>query len=104
MKNKNLLSKNLDFFYRDMEPKREQIAKNEKMRPQIDLEFQQNEIKKLSKKTTSKCLAVVYTEKKHTLPNRKFGNSKNFFFGVNDSIKQLLLNFSIDTSGCRKYE
>ena len=46
MKSKNVLAKKLDLFYQDIQPKRQQIAKNEKMRLQTDLEFQQNEIKK----------------------------------------------------------
>ena len=50
MKSKNLLSRKLEFFYRDIQPKREQIAKNEKVRLQTNLEFRQNEIKKLKKK------------------------------------------------------
>ena len=50
MKSKNLLSKKLELFYRDIQPKREQIAKNKKMRLQTDLEFRQNEIKKFNKK------------------------------------------------------
>ena len=32
-------------FYSDIQPKRQQVAKNERMRLQVDLEFQQNEIK-----------------------------------------------------------
>ena len=46
MKSKNVLAKKLDLFYQDIQPKRQQIAKNENMRLQTDLEFQQNEIKK----------------------------------------------------------
>ena len=71
-------------------PKKEQLQKKEKIKLQIDLESRQNEIKKLNKKYNIKMFTVVYVEKKHTLPNRK-----NFFFGVNDCITQLLLNFSI---------
>ena len=50
MKNKNLLSKKLELFYRDIQPKREQIAKKKNMRLQTDLELPQNDIKKLNKK------------------------------------------------------
>ena len=50
MKSKNLLSRKSELFYQDIQPKREQIAKNEKMRLETDLEFQQNEIKELNKK------------------------------------------------------
>ena len=35
-----------------------------------------------------KCLAVVYVKEKHTPPKKKLENSKNFFFKVNDYIKQ----------------
>ena len=41
----------MEQFYRDIQPKRHQVEKNpERMRLQTDLEFQQNEIKKLNKK------------------------------------------------------
>ena len=50
MKSRNLLARKLELFYRDIQPKREQIAKNKKMRLQTDLEFRQNDIKKLNKK------------------------------------------------------
>ena len=50
MKSRNLLARKLELFYRDIQPKREQIAKHEKMRLQTDLEFRQNEIRKLNQK------------------------------------------------------
>ena len=37
-------------FYSDIQSKRQQVAKNERMRLQVDLEFQQNEIKRLNEK------------------------------------------------------
>ena len=89
------LSRNLELFYRDIQPKTEQTAKYEKMRLQTDLEFRQNEIKKLNKNLTLKCLAAKYLEEKHTLPNRKLEKSENFFSEVNDCINELLLNVSI---------
>ena len=49
MKSRSLLARKLELFYRYVQPKREQIAKHEKMRLQTDLEFRQNEIKKLNK-------------------------------------------------------
>ena len=45
-KRSNLLQK-LELFYKEIESKH---IKNERMRLQTDLEFQQNEIKKLNKK------------------------------------------------------
>ena len=50
MKNRHLLAQKMDFFYCNIQPKRQQIAKNEKMRLQVDFEFQRNEIKRLNKK------------------------------------------------------
>ena len=50
MKSKNVLSKKLALFYRDIQQKIEQVAKNAKMRLQKDLELVQNEIKKINKK------------------------------------------------------
>ena len=44
MKSRNLLAKKLELFYQGIQPKRQQITKNEKMKLQTDLEFQQNEI------------------------------------------------------------
>ena len=48
IKKRNLLKKNMELFYEDISDKRSQNKK--KMRLQTDLEFQQNEIKKLNKK------------------------------------------------------
>ena len=42
MKNKNLLAKKLELFYQDIDSKRKQIASEDKMRLQTDLEFNQN--------------------------------------------------------------
>ena len=52
MKKRNLLKKKMEEFYEEVSQKRK-----EKMHLQTDLEFQQNEIKKLNKNTTLKCLA-----------------------------------------------
>ena len=48
MKSRNLLARKLKHFYRDIQPKIEQIAKNERMRLQTDSEFWQSKIKKLN--------------------------------------------------------
>ena len=40
----------MELFYRDFQQKREQIAENTTMRLQTDLEFEENEIKKINKK------------------------------------------------------
>ena len=45
MKNRTFLSKKLEIFYKDIEPKREKVSDEEKMRIQTDFQFQQNEIR-----------------------------------------------------------
>ena len=47
MRKKSNLVQKMEFFYQKIEQKRNQ---KEKMRLQVDLEFQQNEIKKLNQK------------------------------------------------------
>ena len=47
MRKRSNLSQILELFYKEIESKR---IKNERMRLQTNLEFQQNEIKKLNKK------------------------------------------------------
>ena len=47
MRKKSNLVQKMEFFYKKIEQKRNQ---KEKMRLQVDLEFQQNEIKKLNQK------------------------------------------------------
>ena len=50
MKNKNSLAKKLEIFYQQIDSKRKQIASEDKMRLQTDLEFNQNKIKQLNKR------------------------------------------------------
>ena len=50
MKNRHLLAPKIELFYCDIQSKRQQIAKNERMRLHVDLEFQQNQIKRLNEK------------------------------------------------------
>ena len=47
MKKKSNLAQKMELFYKEIEQKRNQ---KEKMRLQVDLEFQQNKIKKLNEK------------------------------------------------------
>ena len=44
MKSRHILVQNMKIFNRDIQPKRHPVAKNERMRLQVNLEFQQNEI------------------------------------------------------------
>ena len=40
MKSRHLLAQKVELFYQDILPKRQQVAKNERMRLQTNLEFQ----------------------------------------------------------------
>ena len=64
-KKRTLFSKKLEMFYKDTEPKRDKINDEEKMRIQTDLQFQQNEIKRLNKNIILKCLAEILEVEKH---------------------------------------
>ena len=50
MKCRHLLAQKMELFYRDIQLKRQQVAQNERMGLQVNLKFQQNEIKRLNKK------------------------------------------------------
>ena len=84
MKSRNLLARKLELFYRDIHPKKQQIAKNEKMRLQTDLEFQQNEIKKMNQK----CNVEMFSSRV------RGGKTYAAKQTANGCIKQLLLDVS----------
>ena len=50
MKSRYFLAQKLELSYRDIQPKRQQVEKNKRMRLQTNLEFQQNKIKRLKEK------------------------------------------------------
>ena len=80
MKNRNLLARKLELFYRDIQPKREQIASNEKMRLQTDLEFRQNKIKKLNKKYNIEMFRSRVRGGKAIATEQKIREFKKFLF------------------------
>ena len=70
MKKRHLLSRKIEIFYQEVENKR----KNKRMRLQTDLEFQQNEIKKLNKKHNVEMFSTRVRGgkgEKHLLQNKK---------------------------------
>ena len=70
MKKRHLLSRKIEIFYQEVENKR----KNKRMRLQTDLEFQQNEIKKVNKKHNVEMFSTRVREgkgEKHLLQNKK---------------------------------
>ena len=50
MKSRHFLAQKVEIFYQDIQPKKQQVGKNERMRLQSNLEFQQNEMKRFFKK------------------------------------------------------
>ena len=78
MKSRHRLTQKMELFYRNIPPKKQQVAKNKKMRLQVELEFEQNEIKRLAKNTTWKCLVHTCLVQKVLLQNRKLKSLKSF--------------------------
>ena len=68
MRKRSNLSQKLELFYKEIESKR---IKNERMRLQTDLEFQQNEIKKLNQNIALECLVQKSEVEKLLLLNKK---------------------------------
>ena len=65
------------------------------MRLQTDLEFQQNEIKKLNQKYNVEMFSSRVRVGKAYVAEHKIIKFKNFLLETNGCIKQLLLNVSI---------
>ena len=61
IKSKHLLTQKLNVFYRDIEPLQQIINNDGKRRLQTDLEFQQNEIKRLNEK----CNTEMFSSQVH---------------------------------------
>ena len=75
MRKKSNLVQKMELFYKEIEQKRNQ---KEKMRLQVDLEFQQNEIKKLNQKYNVEMFSTKIRGGKLLQPNKKLENLKNF--------------------------
>ena len=82
MKSRNLLARKLELFYRDIQPKRQQITKKEKMRLQTDLEFQRNEIKKLNQKYNVKMFSSRLRGGKAYAAKQKIKEFKKIIFRI----------------------
>ena len=80
MKSTLLLEQKMELFYRDIQPKRQQVAKNERMRLQTDLEFQQNEIKRLNKKYNVEMFNSRVSEGKTYAAEQKIREFKKLLF------------------------
>ena len=68
----------MDVFYRDIQPIRQQVAKNERMRLQTDLDFQQNDMKRLNQKFNVEMFSSHVCGEKTYAAEQKIREFKNF--------------------------
>ena len=74
------LAQKMELFYRDIQPKRQQVAKNERIRLQVDLQFQQNEIKRLNKKCNKEMFSSRMRGVKDHAAEQKIRGFKKLLF------------------------
>ena len=87
MRTKNNLFKKLEEFYKEIDVKR--IKNNEKMRLQVDLEFQQNKIKDLNKKYNVEMFTTKKRGGKAYMTEQKIREFKKILFRIKKSYKRL---------------
>ena len=83
---KNNLPKKIEEFYKEIDFKR---IKNEKMRLQVDLEFQQNKIKKINQKYNVEMFSSKYRGGKAYVAEQKIREFKKILFRVKKIYKRL---------------
>ena len=86
LKNKNNLFKKIEEFYREIDDKR---IKNEKMRLQVDLEFQQNKIKELNKKYNVDMFSTKTRGGKAFAAEQKIREFKKILFRIKKTYKRM---------------
>ena len=74
MKNRGLLAKMMELFYNDIQPKR-----TGKIRLQTNLEFNQNKIKTLNKKSDVEMFHTKIRGGKHLRKNKKLESLKKYY-------------------------
>ena len=85
----------MELFYQDIQPKRQQVAKTKRMGLQIDLEFQQKEIKRLNEiyevEMFSSCVHVgkAYAAEQNLEQNKNLESLRSFCSKANKHIRQL---------------
>ena len=87
MKTKNNLPKKLDEFYKEIDSKR--VKNDEKMRLQVDLEFQQNKIKELNKNYNVQMFTTKNRGGKAYMAEQKIREFKKILFRIKKSHKRL---------------
>ena len=86
LRTKNNLFKKIEEFYREIDDKRN---KNEKMRLQVDLEFQQNKIKELNKKYNVEMFSTKTRGGKAFAAEQKIREFKKILFRIKKTYKRL---------------
>ena len=86
MKTKNSLPKKMEEFYQEIDVKR---VKNEKMRLQVDLEFQQNKIKALNQKYNVEMFSSKNRGGKAYAAEQKIREFKKILFKIKKTYKRL---------------
>ena len=86
LRTKNNLFKKIEEFYREIDDKRN---KNEKMRLQVDLEFQQNKIKELNKKYNVEMFSTKTRGGKAFAAEQKIREFKKILFRIKKTYKRM---------------
>ena len=86
LRTKNNLFKKVEEFYKEIDDKRN---KNEKMRLQVDLEFQQNKIKELNKKYNVDMFSTKIRGGKAYAAEQKIREFKKILFRIKKTYKRL---------------
>ena len=96
MKNRHLLAQKFELFCRDIQLKRQQIAKNERMRLQVDLEFHQNEIKRLNEKCNMEMFSSRMRGGKPYAAEQKIRDFKKLLFNSKKAHQQTSTSIKFD--------
>ena len=86
LRTKNNLFKKIEEFYREIDDKRK---KNEKIRLQVDLEFQQNKIKELNKKYNVEMFSTKTRGGKAFAAEQKIREFKKILFRIKKTYKRM---------------
>ena len=98
---RHLVAQKMELFYWNIYPKREQVAKNERMRLETDFKFQQNEIKRLNEKCNVEMFSSRVRGGKAYTAEQKIREFKKLLFKSKKATRQLPLALdSIRKSWC----
>ena len=86
MRTKNNLAKKIEEFYKEIDFKR---IKNEKIRLRVDLEFQQNKIRKINQKYNVEMFSTKNRGRKAYVAEQKIREFKKILFRIKKTYKRL---------------